>query len=45
MVIRVCRGVAYVSLGLPCGTSPNECLLETHWATKEALVLDLGTSV
>lgn len=34
--------VAYVSLGLPWDASPNEYLLETHWATKQAMVASIG---
>jgi len=34
--------VAYACLGLPWETSPNEYLLETHWATKDALVAFIG---
>ena len=34
--------VAYVSLGLPWETSPNEYLLETHWRSKEALIKLVG---
>jgi hypothetical protein len=34
--------VAYVSLGLPWEGTPNEYLLETHWASKEALVAFVG---